>query len=34
VPHLVVDGGEVEIHFAGELRFEGFDLQIDHDEAA
>jgi hypothetical protein len=34
VAHLRIDRRKVEIHFAGELGFEGLDLEIDYDEAA
>jgi hypothetical protein len=32
--HEVVDGGEVEIHFAGVFGHEGRHLEIDDDEAS
>ena len=34
VPHLVVHGGEIEIHLARKLRLERLHLQIHHHEAA
>ena len=30
---LVIHGGEIKIHFAGEFRFKGFHFQINHDVA-
>jgi hypothetical protein len=32
-PQEIVHSGQIEIHFAGELRLEFFDLEIDHDVA-
>ena len=34
MPKLVIDGGEVEVHLAGEFGLEVLDLQLDHHKAA